>query len=38
MFEIVGVIAVFAAMLIVLKSLKIVPQQSAWIVERLAPD
>lgn len=32
---IVGVVAVFAAMLIVLKSLKIVPQQSAWIVERL---
>ncbi|HET9366090.1 MAG TPA: stomatin-like protein [Candidatus Angelobacter sp.] len=31
----VGVVAVFAAMLIVLKSLKIVPQQSAWIVERL---
>lgn len=32
---IVGVVAVFAAILIVLKSLKIVPQQSAWIVERL---
>jgi regulator of protease activity HflC (stomatin/prohibitin superfamily) len=32
---IVGVVAVFAAILIVLKSLKVVPQQSAWIVERL---
>ncbi|HEU4417051.1 MAG TPA: stomatin-like protein [Candidatus Angelobacter sp.] len=31
----VGIVAVFAAILIVLKSLKIVPQQSAWIVERL---